>query len=203
FPGSAAITAAELGRLPHSGIIVQLCGDAHVQNLGSFAAPDGKLVFDLNDFDETISGPWEWDVKRMAASIVLAGRQVGQRPVMCRGAAQIFLEAYLRFIAEFTRQPILQVARRQIHRGNRIEPVHAALLQSERADAGNLLTKLTAPDRQGRPRFRNRRPESWRVGGPEAAEVLDSLRRYRKTLALERRHMFDLFQPIDVGFKVV
>src|SRR5439155_8998700 len=94
FRGAVSIMAADLGRLPHSGVTVQLCGDAHVQNLGSFAAPDGKLVFDINDFDETILGPWEWDVKRMAASIVLAGRQVGQRPSMCRGAAQVFLETY-------------------------------------------------------------------------------------------------------------
>ena len=73
FRGAVSIMAADLGRLPHSGLTVQLCGDAHVQNLGSFAAPDGALVFDLNDFDETIRGPWEWDVKRMAVSIVLAG----------------------------------------------------------------------------------------------------------------------------------
>ena len=73
FRGAVSIMAADLGRLPHSGLTVQLCGDAHVQNLGSFAAPDGALVFDLNDFDETIRGPWDWDVKRMAASIVLAG----------------------------------------------------------------------------------------------------------------------------------
>ena len=69
FRGAVSIMAADLGRLPHSGVTVQLCGDAHVQNLGSFAAPDGKLVFDINDFDETIRGPWEWDVKRMASSI--------------------------------------------------------------------------------------------------------------------------------------
>ena len=67
---SATIMAADLAREPHSGLLVQLCGDAHVQNLGSFAAPDGRLVFHINDFDETILGPWEWDVKRMAASIV-------------------------------------------------------------------------------------------------------------------------------------
>ena len=77
FRGAVSIMAADLGRLPHSGLTVQLCGDAHVQNLGSFAAPDGSLVFDLNDFDESIRGPWEWDVKRMAASIVLAGAASG------------------------------------------------------------------------------------------------------------------------------
>ena len=203
FRGSAAIMAADLGRLPHSGIIVQLCGDAHVQNLGSFAAPDGKLVFDLNDFDETILGPWEWDVKRMAASIVLAGRQVGQRPSMCRGAAQVFLETYFQWIAEFTRQPILKVARQQLRRETLVEAVQGALQQSRRADPGDLLKKFTEIDSRGRRRFRDRRPDSWRVTGMNAAGVLDSLAAYRETLAPERRHLFDLFQSIDVGFKVV
>src|SRR4029077_19355179 len=77
FRGAVSIMAADLGRLANSGLHVQLCGDAHVQNLGSFATPDGTLVFDLNDFDETIRGPWEWDVKRMASSIVLAGQESG------------------------------------------------------------------------------------------------------------------------------
>src|SRR5258706_5216177 len=81
FRGAVSIMAADLGRLPNSGLRVQLCGDAHVQNLGSFAGPDGGLGFDLNDFDETIRGPWEWDVKRMAASIVLAGPEARHQPV--------------------------------------------------------------------------------------------------------------------------
>ena len=72
FRGSVPVMAADLASHPTTGLIVQLCGDAHVQNLGSFATPEGTLVFDINDFDETIAGPWEWDVKRMAASIVLA-----------------------------------------------------------------------------------------------------------------------------------
>ena len=83
FRGAVSIMAADLARLPNSGLHVQLCGDAHLQNLGSFAAPDGKLVFDLNDFDETIRGPWEWDVKRMAASFVLG---VGTQLTVARHA---------------------------------------------------------------------------------------------------------------------
>src|SRR5579859_2800577 len=116
FRGAVSIMAADLGRLPHSGLNVQLCGDAHVQNLGSFAAPDGSLVFDLNDFDESIRGPWEWDVKRMAASIVLAGAASGHARAQSRAAAEMFAESYRRSIQEFANLPILQVARRQIHR---------------------------------------------------------------------------------------
>ena len=77
FRGAAALMAADLAETPHSGLPVQLCGDAHLSNFGGFAAPDRELVFDINDFDETARGPWEWDVKRLAASIAIAGRELG------------------------------------------------------------------------------------------------------------------------------
>ena len=86
FRGAAPVMAADLAPLPTSGLQVQLCGDAHVRNLGAYAAPDGQLVFDLNDFDETIAGPWEWDLKRMATSLVLAGREAGSKQArLCGG----------------------------------------------------------------------------------------------------------------------
>lgn len=203
FRGAVSIMAADLGRLPHSGLNVQLCGDAHVQNLGSFAAPDGSLVFDLNDFDESIRGPWEWDVKRMAASIVLAGAESGHVRARSKVAAELFVESYCRAIQEFANLPILQVARRQIHRQQQIQPVHAALRQSERSRPSDLLRKFIEPDGHGKLCFRNLRPECWRIHGRIAQAVLDSLAAYRETLSPERRHLFDLFRPVDVGFKVV
>ena len=84
FRGAAPVMAADLSVLPSTGIVSQLCGDAHVRNLGAYAAPDGRLVFDINDFDETIRGPFEWDLKRMAASLVLAGRESGHKDVGLR-----------------------------------------------------------------------------------------------------------------------
>ena len=75
--GSARVMASDLAKTPVSGITVQLCGDAHLSNFGFFATPERNLVFDVNDFDETLPGPWEWDLKRLAASIVVAGRQNG------------------------------------------------------------------------------------------------------------------------------
>ena len=75
--GSAAVMAADLASTPVTGLQVQLCGDAHLSNFGVFATPERKLVFDINDFDETYSGPWEWDLKRLAASAVVAGRENG------------------------------------------------------------------------------------------------------------------------------
>ena len=76
YRGAAAVMAADLAATPRSGIVVQACGDAHISNFGGFAAPDRRLIFGPNDFDETLPGPWEWDVKRMAASVEIAGRDV-------------------------------------------------------------------------------------------------------------------------------
>ncbi len=77
YRGAAAVMAADLAATPHSGIVVQACGDAHISNFGGFAAPDRRLIFGPNDFDETLPGPWEWDLKRLAASVEIAGRDVG------------------------------------------------------------------------------------------------------------------------------
>ena len=85
FRGAAALMAADLAGTPDSGLPVQLCGDAHLSNFGGFAAPDRELVFDINDFDETGPGPWEWDVKRLAASVEIAGRDLALAPAERRG----------------------------------------------------------------------------------------------------------------------
>ena len=84
FRGAVPVMAYDLSLTANTGICNQLCGDAHVRNLGAFAAPDGRLVFDINDFDETIVAPFEWDVKRMATSLVLAGRAAGAKNSHCR-----------------------------------------------------------------------------------------------------------------------
>ncbi len=77
--------AADLAMLPNTGIVNQICGDAHVRNLGAYAAPDGRLVFDINDFDETTRAPFEWDLKRLATSLVLAGREAGAKGRLRQG----------------------------------------------------------------------------------------------------------------------
>src|ERR1019366_824072 len=133
FRGAAPIMAADLSVLPNTGIEAQLCGDAHVRNLGAFAAPDGRLVFDINDFDETIQGPFEWDLKRMAASLVLAGRESGHKEASARQAVE---QCILRYIAQmriFAAMPLLEVGRFQVHRLGSVQPVHDALLKAERA----------------------------------------------------------------------
>ena len=203
FRGAVSIMAADLARLPNSGLHVQLCGDAHVQNMGSFASPSGNLIFDLNDFDETILGPWEWDVKRMATSIILAGREAGQKRAVCRAAAEIFAGAYCVFMEDFSRQPILQVARHFIQREESNRTIQAVMAESKRVKPLGLLKKYTGVDSRGQRQFLHRPPVLWRVTGREAKTVLSSLALYRERLLPERRHLFDLFRPIGVGFKVV
>jgi uncharacterized protein (DUF2252 family) len=97
FRGAAAVMAADLADGPTTGIRVQLCGDGHLSNFGGFASPDRELVFDLNDFDETLPGPWEWDLKRLTASVAVAARERGwprgeRRPIV-RAAARGYREA--------------------------------------------------------------------------------------------------------------
>src|ERR1700746_2966216 len=116
FRGAAPVMAADLSVLPNTGIVSQLCGDAHVRNLGAFAAPDGRLVFDINDFDETIRAPFEWDLKRLATSLTLAGRSLGIKRSGCESAVLTFIEQYRKFIDTFSRMPVVEIARYQVHR---------------------------------------------------------------------------------------
>src|ERR1035437_6904882 len=145
FRGAAPVMAADLAVLPNTGIVCQLCGDAHVRNLGAYAAPDGRLVFDINDFDETIRGPFEWDLKRMAASLVLAGRESRHKEASARMAVEKFVARYAAQMRAFARMPILEVGRFQVHRLGRVEPVLDALLKAERATPLHSLDQLTEP----------------------------------------------------------
>ncbi len=202
FRGAVSIMAADLGSQPHTGLTVQLCGDAHVQNLGSFEAPDGRIVFDINDFDETIEGPWEWDVKRMAASIMLAGYESDHNQSKSSQAVEDFVCNYARMVEELADQPILVAARHQIHRLKRAQAVSAALLQAQRAQPVDLLKKYTEKTPRGI-RFRDVKPTFWRLTGQKKREILRALPVYRESLPPERLHLFDFFTPLDVAFKIV
>lgn len=199
FRGAVSIMAADLAHAPHTGIFVQLCGDAHLQNLGCYEGPDGRLLFDINDFDETIAGPWEWDVKRMAASIVLAGLESDHRRSACSGAVEAFASSYTTTIQSLAAQPVLVYARHQIHRAKQAQAVSVALQQAQRANPCDLLDKYT--DRAGR--FKKIKRALWRLQGSERRAVLASLDGYRQSLAPERLHLFEFFRPLDAAFKVV
>src|SRR5271167_1082454 len=96
FRGSAAVMAWDLSKTPATGFRVQACGDCHAANFGGFASPERRLLFDINDFDETLRAPWEWDAKRLAASVVLASRELGMGRGRCRDAVVRMAESYRR-----------------------------------------------------------------------------------------------------------
>ena len=104
-----------------------------MRNLGAYAAPDGRLVFDINDFDETIAGPFEWDLKRLSTSLVLCGRALAAKKSACEAAVLAFIDRYKKFIDTFARMPVTEIARYQVHRLQRISPVSKALLKAERS----------------------------------------------------------------------
>ena len=107
--GAPAVMAHDLSTTPVTGITVQACGDAHLLNFGLFATPERNLSFGLNDFDETLPAPWEWDVKRLAISFVVAGRTVGFDPAVCRRAALAVVGVYREQVARYAGMRLLEV----------------------------------------------------------------------------------------------
>jgi uncharacterized protein (DUF2252 family) len=205
FRGAAPVMAADLAALPSTGIESQICGDAHVRNLGAYASPDGRLIFDINDFDETIRAPFEWDLKRMAASLVLAGRAAGQKEASARSAVEACVERYSAQMREFARMPLLEMARFQVHRMNLAKPVHDALVKAERATPALTLKQLTEKGekpKSGR-RFKGMPPVLTRVTGAQRAAVLASMKPYLETIEPQRQRLLSLYRPVDVAFKVV
>jgi uncharacterized protein (DUF2252 family) len=206
FRGAVPVMAADLAVLPSTGILTQLCGDAHIRNVGAFAAPDGRLVFDLNDFDETIRGPFEWDLKRMAASLILAGRASGHKNSSARDAVIQCITQYAALMRILAQMPAIEMSRFQVHRVGAVQPIHTALLKAERATPLHTLETLTEPahheDNAPR-RFKEVPLQLWRIGGREKSEVLAALGPYTAMLEPQRQHLLSLYRPVDVAFKVV
>src|SRR5271170_816244 len=109
FRGSAAVMAWDLSKTPATGVHVQACGDCHASNFGGFASPERRLLFDINDFDETLQAPWEWDVKRLAASIVLASRELGLGHGRCGDAVITMSRSYREHMREYAEMRALEV----------------------------------------------------------------------------------------------
>jgi uncharacterized protein (DUF2252 family) len=204
FRGAVPVMAADLASAPNTGICNQICGDAHVRNLGAFAAPDGRLVFDINDFDETIQGPFEWDVKRLATSLVLAGREVGDKDSLCEEAVTKFLSSYNKLINLFAKMPIVEMVHYQIHRLQHVNPISQVLFKAERATPQHVQEQLTESVKSAKARrFKETKPILTRLSAAEAKPVLASLREYAENLQPERRYFLSRYRPIDVAFKVV
>ena len=215
YRGSAVVMAADLASQPNTGLTVQLCGDAHIANFGMFASPERTLLFDLNDFDETHPGPFEWDVKRLAASAVLTARSNGWRTSAQRAMARTSAQAYREAMRAFAGMGTLDVwySRLDVSDIGRLAismPPESALARVERSIEGarrrtNLqaMGKLTTVV-DGQRQFVEDPPLLMRVGA-EHAELLgmDAMQAYRRTLVSDRATLLDQFHVVDVARKVV
>jgi uncharacterized protein (DUF2252 family) len=166
--GSAVIMAADLASTPVSGLDVVLCGDAHLSNFGLFATPERKLVFDVNDFDEAYPGPWEWDLKRLATSAVVAGRNNGFDQKTCRQLARIAVGAYRKAMQEFASMSIMDRWYAQVdassvvelfaeHDADDAKRAGKAVKKARTRTSAHSLAKLTE-EVGGRRQFRNDPP---------------------------------------------
>jgi uncharacterized protein (DUF2252 family) len=222
YRGAALIMASDLAATPRSGLMVQCCGDAHLSNFGVFASPERRLVFDINDFDETLPGPWEWDVKRLAVSMLIAAQSNGfavkdqdqivldtvaeYRGAMARFAAMNNLEVWYAHldieaaIAELRSQFAPKVAKR----------TEKALAKARTRDSMSAFSKLTH-ELDGQARIAADPPLIVPIDdlaqGVERDEMFDGLhellRSYRATLQRDRRVLLEEFEMVDIARKVV
>ncbi len=222
YRGAAIVMAHDLDVTPRSGLMVQCCGDAHLSNFGVFASPERKLVFDVNDFDETLPGPWEWDVKRLAASMVIAGRDNGlsekqQAPVVLETVKQ-----YRTAMRQFADMPQLEVWYAHMDIENAIS-THAEeakakvvrrakkeLARARTRDSMSAFSKLTTIV-DGEVRIVDQSPLIVPIAKIDTGDATDDLfadlRRllgaYRKSLEFDRRVLLEEFQFRDMARKVV
>jgi uncharacterized protein (DUF2252 family) len=210
FRGGAALMAADLADTPQSGLTVQLCGDAHLSNFGGFASPARELVFDINDFDETARGPWEWDVKRLAASIAIASRELDLKPAVGRRAVKAAVRSYREAMRDFATMRNLEfwyarldVAQIRSHVGDRVTAKERRAFERRVAGARandhlRAMSKL-AQRVDGEPRIVSRPPRIVpveEVFPATAAEDVEEqmrslLRAYRRSLPVERRQLLE------------
>ncbi|MFV0134814.1 DUF2252 domain-containing protein [Streptomyces sp. HMX87] len=209
--GSAGLMAYDLARTPMTRIRAQICGDAHAANFGLYGDARGGLVIDLNDFDETVHGPWEWDLKRLAASLVLAGREAGADEDTCREAAHDTVGAYRRTMRLLAKLPVLDawnaIADEELVSHT---DAHDLLGTLERVSAkarantsGRFAAKSTEPTEDGGRRFVDAPPVLRRASDEVAAAVAASLESYLTTLPEDRLPLLARYAVHDVAFRIV
>jgi uncharacterized protein (DUF2252 family) len=214
FRGTAAIQAHDLARTPTSGIIVQACGDCHLMNFGGFATPERNIVFDINDFDETLPAPFEWDLKRLAASFVIAARWRGFPDDQAREMAVQTAASYRESMRKRESTGVLEawysritVADLQALVGDTVdlgERVKKKIAEARKQTHEHVFNKLTTPSR-GLPRIVDQPPLLYHIDTKELGEkaIAAFFKQYRETLLEERRILFDRFKLVDVALKVV
>jgi uncharacterized protein (DUF2252 family) len=215
YRGSAAIMASDLARTPVTGLRVQVCGDCHLMNFGIFATPERHLIFDINDFDETLPGPWEWDVKRLTASFVIAGRhnefKRGQARDVALACARSYREQFIRFAQMraidvwYERIDVEDLLEHLPEKSFR-EQARAEIRKASHGGAEHDFPKLVDLEK-GQPQIRDNPPLVYHPRHAEAREFIEDLRqafhRYRKTLPDERRVLIDRYALADHAVKVV
>jgi uncharacterized protein (DUF2252 family) len=208
--GAPAVMAADLATTPATGIPVQACGDAHLLNFGLFATPERNLVFGLNDFDETLPGPWEWDVKRLATSFVVAARTVGFDRAQGRRAALAAVRTYREQLARYAGMRLLEVWYSRVDaativamaRGRQRRAVEHGLARAQHHTNLDALPRLTEVVDGGR-RFVDNPPLLTHVSECGEGWVEEVLARYRASLPEERRQLLGRFRAHDAARKVV
>ncbi|MFE1309812.1 DUF2252 domain-containing protein [Streptomyces sp. NPDC058755] len=209
--GAAAVMTADLATQPHTGLTVQLCGDAHLLNFGLYASPERSLLFDLNDFDETHPGPFEWDVKRLAASVAVAARENGHTRAGERAAARAAAAGYRTAIRRMAGLGELAVWYEQVDAESLLPLVRSArrrrrlessLTRARRRTSLQALGRLTEVV-DGRRRIIHDPPLLEPAGAPDMASLRKIFCDYRSTLAEERRHLLDRYRFVDAARKVV
>jgi uncharacterized protein (DUF2252 family) len=222
FRGAADIMAADLASTPTTGQRVQLCGDAHLSNFGAFASPERELVFDINDFDETLPGPWEWDVKRLAASMAVAGRDRGFGESARRTITQASVREYRTAMREFAAMgeldiwyarmavgDITRLARSELD-SKQVRKLEASAVKAQAKDSLRALAQLTETV-NGEPRIVSDPPLVVPIaevfpgmeGKNRDAALRQIMEEYRRTLPPDRRHLLSRYRHVDTARKVV
>lgn len=212
--GAAAVMAFDLAETPRTGLRVQACGDCHIMNFGAFATPERNLVFDINDFDETLPAPWEWDVKRLTVSIEVAGRSAGIRSRYRERAVRAAVRSYREHLGEYATMPSLEVWYERIDFQELLDRVPGPKYRrrdrrvSERARRktvpNNLLPSMAARDKT---KIKDEPPLIYHLPSQRTSAYLrravSIFKRYRASLPESYRVLFDRFELLDVAFKVV
>lgn len=211
YRGAAAVMAFDLSSTPITGLNVQLCGDTHIANFGIFASPERHLVFDINDFDETIRGPWEWDIKRLAASIILGGRSIGFSEKECEDFTFNSIEAYKTAMEAYTKMNVLDLWYSKVD-FEKLEEIKKEKMKERLLEVTNKAQKRTSIKAMeklthivnGKREFVEDPPIIQRVFDEYDTEfVRNGIKSYRKTLSGEKRFILDKFKIVDVARKVV
>jgi uncharacterized protein (DUF2252 family) len=216
YRGSAAVMAADLATTQVTGIRVQACGDAHLSNFGGFATPERRVIFDINDFDETLPGPWEWDLKRLVASVVLAGRHLRLSETDCSRAVAATSRSYREHMADYSAMRALDVwydaidvARflQEMETDETRERIEARLKKVREKNTPEFLFPKFVEHRGSTPTIADDLPLIFHPS-PEIAPGVTSRYRegfesYRNSLAEHVRTLFDRYQFCDLAMKVV